>query len=73
MTDLLTAEQAAQRLGVTRHWLRMATKKGAVPHLRMSPRVVRYSVADLDAYLEAARRGAPAPEAAPTPRRRKAS
>lgn len=53
--ELLTAEQAAERLGVSVDWLYRRT--GRLPFARkLSRRVVRYSAAGLAAYL-AAREG----------------
>jgi hypothetical protein len=48
--ELLTAEQAAKRLGVTTDWLYRRT--GILPFARkLSRRVVRYSAAGLAKYL----------------------
>ena len=51
--DLLTAEQLADRLGVqprtVSHWLRA----GLIPAKRLTPKVIRYSLDDVVASLQA--------------------
>lgn len=54
--ELLTAEEAAERLGVTPDWLYRRAK--SLPFVRkLSRKVTRYSAAGIAAYL-AARKGA---------------
>ncbi len=49
--DLLTADEAARRLGVSKDWLYRQTKR--LPFARkLSRKVVRYSAAGLAKYLE---------------------
>jgi|SRR5262245_2483176 len=51
---LLTADEAADRLGVTKDWLR---RRGTLPFVvRLSEGVVRYSSAGIDAFLVVQRR-----------------
>jgi excisionase family DNA binding protein len=54
---LLTAEQAARRLGLTAHWVYEAARRGELPCVRIG-RKVRFIPADLDAYVQAKRAGA---------------
>jgi excisionase family DNA binding protein len=70
----LTYAEAAERLGVTEHWLRQAVRKKRVAHSRLSDRVIRFTPEDIDAIREAARVN---PEttptkSGPTPSRRRA-
>ena len=53
---LLTAEQAARRLGLTAHWVYEAARRGELPCVRIG-RKVRFIPADLDAYVQAKRAG----------------
>ena len=56
-TDLLTAEELAERLHVRPSTVREWARRGRIPTVRLSPKVVRY---DLSAVVESvgqARRG----------------
>ena len=58
--ELLSPAAAAERLGVTENWLEDARLRKVGPaYLRLGYRTVRYSGADLDAFI-AARRQVPA-------------
>jgi excisionase family DNA binding protein len=48
---LMTVTQVAERLGVSVATVRRATSAGHLPHHRLGARAVRYSEADLQAYL----------------------
>ena len=55
---LLNAHDAAQFLGLTgntNHTLRRYERDGRIKAIRLSARTVRYSLADLTAFIEAAR------------------
>lgn len=57
MTDrLLTADEAAELLGVQVSWLRQQTRAGNVPHVRLG-RYVRYDRDDLAAWVESLKHG----------------
>lgn len=52
---LLTEEQAASYLGMSRIWLRTSRckkREDAPPYIRCGRRAIRYAVEDLDAYIE---------------------
>lgn len=50
--ELLTTQSAAERLGVHRSFLDRRRVAGGGPrYIRLSARVVRYAVADLDIWL----------------------
>ena len=51
-TTLLTYEQAAHRTGLPRGTLYSMVAAHAVPHIRLGKRLVRFSVAALEQWLE---------------------
>ena len=53
--ELLTDEQAAAILSVEPRTLRLWRNTRSLPHLRITPRVIRYRRADLDAWLDRTR------------------
>ncbi len=56
MTDnnLLTRQQAAEYLGVTKQWLDvLATRHAGPPFFKIASRAVRYDPADLKQWLDA--------------------
>lgn len=56
-TDLLRSEQAADYLGVPRNRLAKWRMTGVGPvYAKLGPRIVVYTVADLDRWLEGSRR-----------------
>ncbi len=51
--QLITTEEAAQRLGVSKAFLERDRWAGArIPFIRIGARAVRYRVSDLDHYIE---------------------
>lgn len=52
----LTAEEAAQRLGVTLSWIYERTRRKAIPHRKLG-KFVRFTEEDLQAISEAAATG----------------
>jgi excisionase family DNA binding protein len=62
MENLLNNTQAAEILGVSPHSLRRYVALRLIPYTRVGKRLVRFRLADLEAYLNrqtvAARRGA---------------
>ena len=56
-TDLLTAEELAGRLHVRPSTVREWARRGKIPTVRLSPKVVRYSVAAVIQTVSNARRG----------------
>jgi excisionase family DNA binding protein len=58
---LLSAEQVAAKLGVTKRWVYGETKAGRIPHIRLGPRFVRFPEQAIDDRLAALERGAPGP------------
>ena len=60
-TSLLTEDEVARRLGVSRRTLLRWRFAGDGPsYLRLGPKVIRYAEADVAAYIDARRRGAEA-------------
>ncbi|HEX8101117.1 MAG TPA: helix-turn-helix domain-containing protein [Solirubrobacteraceae bacterium] len=57
--DLLRPSDVARQLGVPRSWLHAAAKDGRIPSIRLggAEGPLRFVKADLDAWLEEARRG----------------
>jgi excisionase family DNA binding protein len=49
-TELLTAEELAKRLRVTTETIRLWTRRGLIPSLRPTPKVIRYNA---DAVMQA--------------------
>jgi hypothetical protein len=55
---LLNRDQVEQRYGIPRRWLELAAHKGeGPPYVVFSRRMVRYRVADLEAWMQARRIG----------------
>ncbi len=50
--DLLTDQQAAEILSVEPRTLRLWRNTRGLPHIKITPKVIRYRRADLDAWLE---------------------
>lgn len=56
LREIVTIDEAAAYLKVTRGTLGLLRYEGRGPtYYRLSPRQIRYAVADLDAFLEASR------------------
>jgi excisionase family DNA binding protein len=53
-TDLVTAEGLAARFGVTRETICAWVRRGRIPCLRPSRRVVRFSILEVEAVLRKA-------------------
>ena len=53
-SELLTAEELAERLRVKPDTVRIWTRAGRIPCVRITPKVVRYDVAAVLAKLSAA-------------------
>jgi hypothetical protein len=47
MNDLLTAKQLAECLQLTEFGVKRLMRKGAIPHVRPTPRVVRFHLGDV--------------------------
>jgi excisionase family DNA binding protein len=52
-TELLTTRELAKRLGVTPETVRVWARRGAIPTLRLSPKVIRYNPDAVVAALSA--------------------
>jgi excisionase family DNA binding protein len=57
MTALLTAQQAAELLGVPPSWLLRQARAGKLPHVKLG-HYTRFDAAELEAWLAAQHRGA---------------
>lgn len=53
---LLTAEEVAQLMQVTRSWVYAETRRNAMPHLRLG-RYVRYRRSTIEAWMVSIERG----------------
>ncbi|MGE5235820.1 MAG: helix-turn-helix domain-containing protein [Acidobacteriota bacterium] len=53
---LLTAEEVAERLRVTKCWIYAEVRAGRLPHVRLG-RYVRFRVAAIDSWIERIERG----------------
>lgn len=51
MTRLLTVDEVADRLGVTKDWVWAQTRAGRIPHVRLG-RYRRFREEAIDAWLE---------------------
>ena len=51
-SDILDHLQAASYLHITERTLRLWRSRRALPHLKITSRIVRYRRADLDSWLE---------------------
>lgn len=56
-TQLLTADQVARQLGMSRRFVLDERKRGKLRGVQMSPKAVRFLAADVLAYIEARRTG----------------
>lgn len=52
-TELLTARELAKRLRVSPETVRAWARRGCIPTLRLSPKVIRYNTASVLAALSA--------------------
>lgn len=62
--ELLTPDQVCDLLQVKKEWLYDAVQAGAVPHLRLGPRQLRFRPADIHAWIA---EGCPWPRREPEP------
>jgi excisionase family DNA binding protein len=62
VTDLQGYAWLAKRLGVSEATLRSMVSRGLVPHIRVSPRRVRFDEAEIEAWLEGRRVGVASPQ-----------
>jgi predicted DNA-binding transcriptional regulator AlpA len=53
--ELLNDEQAAALLGVEPRTLRLWRNTRALPHIRITPKVIRYRRTDINAWLDRSR------------------
>ena len=60
MTRLLTADEVAERLGVTRDWVWAQARAGRIPHVQLG-RYRRFREDALEAWLDGLERRASAP------------
>ena len=51
MTQLLTADEVAERLGVTKDWVWAQARAGRIPHVRLG-RYRRFREEAIDAWLQ---------------------
>jgi excisionase family DNA binding protein len=56
MTQLITADGAAERLGVKASWVLREARAGRIPHIRMG-RYVRFDPDELAAWCRSRQRG----------------
>lgn len=56
---LLNAKEAASYLRIGSRLLWTLQNCGAIPHVRIGTRAVRFAIADLDAYIARHRKGGP--------------
>ena len=54
---LLTAEEAAELLGVTAWWLLEEARAERIPHVRLGPRTIRFEGEELKAWADSRKRG----------------
>ena len=59
MDDVLTLAEAAERMRLSESYVRKLAAAGALPHYRLG-RALRFSSADVEAYLERHRHAAEA-------------
>ncbi|WP_394648165.1 helix-turn-helix domain-containing protein [uncultured Sphingomonas sp.] len=70
VSQLLTSEQAAERLHMSERTLRKLRQSGEIAYIAVTDRRYRYTPEDLDAYLETRRRQE-APRQTPIPHGRR--
>jgi DNA-binding transcriptional MerR regulator len=49
--SLIDTAAVAEKLGVSEHTVRAWTRQGLIPHVPLSPRVIRYDPAKIDDWL----------------------
>jgi hypothetical protein len=54
---LVKAQEAARYIGMSPDWLKRQVKLGHIASVRLTDKAIRYDVADLDALIDAGRRG----------------
>ncbi|WP_446741054.1 helix-turn-helix domain-containing protein [Sphingomonas sp. ACRSK] len=59
MTELLTSEEAAERIHVSTKTLRQLRRNGHIRYVAVTDRKIRYRPEDCDEYLESRARKAP--------------
>jgi excisionase family DNA binding protein len=59
---LVDTNAAAKFLGISGRTLWEITDRGEIPAVRVGPKLVRYDVRDLEAYIDASKRRAETPE-----------
>ena len=52
MSKLLTIKETAKLLGITESTLKGMIRRGAIPYIKLSPRVLRFDPEELDEYLD---------------------
>lgn len=55
MTTLLTINEVADRLKLTRGWVRQLVRDGEIPSLKLGPKSVRIKESDLERWMESKR------------------
>lgn len=61
----LTAAQAGEYMGLTARQVLDLARQGRLPHIRYSPRIVRFDVDDIEAWIEARKQGPVRPRKEP--------
>ena len=51
--ELLTAAETAKRIRASKAFVYSEASKGNIPHVRISPKILRFPADELDRYLEA--------------------
>jgi excisionase family DNA binding protein len=54
---LLTADQVAEQLGITRRFVWRLAREDKLPRVELGPKCVRFDPADVDAFIEERRAG----------------
>ena len=52
MSKLMTIKETAKLLGITESTLKGMIRRGAIPYIKLSPRVLRFDPEELDEYLD---------------------
>ena len=52
MSKLMTIKETAKLLGITESTLKGMIRRGAIPYIKLSPRVLRFDPEELEEYLE---------------------
>lgn len=58
----LTAAQAGEHMGLTGRQVLELVRRGQLPHIRYSARIVRFELDDIEAWCEARKQGPATPE-----------